>query len=648
MFLNLLISIVCVTHAVDTIDVATVSADRNAAAASLSPVQTITENTIERLGAIELQEAVKLFSGVSIKDYGGIGGLKTVSVRNMGASHTAVIYDGIAISDAQNGQVDISRFNLDDISAISMSIGQEDNIFCSARHLNSAGTLRIESKAPTFSDGPTGINARMTFGSFGTYMPYISLKQKLGSSYALKAAMHGTFSEGNYPFQLKNGLITTTERRINSDVESYGAEGNFYADWKSKGRLKAKVNWYGSERGLPGSVILYTQNAYERLWNRSIISNIMYDNDLGSNWKLHVDAGFTSTYDRHLDTDPAFPAPQDSRYTQNEYSTAVRAQYSPLPGLRFAIAEDIFCNTLSANIPECTVPVRLSSISALSAQYEGRNIKASASLTGTYITESLQTGKAPADRRRISPMVGISWQFYKNMRLRASYKEGFRVPTFNDLYYARVGNLNLRPETARQFNLGFTYSGTYSWGNIDLTADAYYNLIEDKIVAVPTMFIWKMQNVGKVSMYGTDITASVLWKACYWMNIHGLANYSLQYALDTTDPSSKSYMHQIPYTPRHCGNGNFTLETRWLNISYRVTACGKRYVKNQNIPSNEIAGYADHNISLNREFTLGKKQSYRLLVSLEGLNLTDNNYEIIHYYPMPGRSYRLTLRCHFD
>ena len=238
MFLNLLISIVCVTHAVDTIDVATVSADRNAATASLSPVQTITENTIERLGAIELQEAVKQFSGVSIKDYGGIGGLKTVSVRNMGASHTAVIYDGIAISDAQNGQVDISRFNLDDISAISMSIGQEDNIFCSARHLNSAGTLRIESKAPTFSDGPTGINARMTFGSFGTYMPYISLKQKLGSSYALKAAMHGTFSEGNYPFQLKNGLITTTERRINSDVASYGAEGNFYADWKSKGRLK--------------------------------------------------------------------------------------------------------------------------------------------------------------------------------------------------------------------------------------------------------------------------------------------------------------------------------------------------------------------------------------------------------------------------
>ena len=284
----------------------------------------------------------------------------------------------------------------------------------------------------------------------------------------------------------------------------------------------------------------------------------------------------------------------------------------------------------------------------MSAQYEGRNIKASASLTGTYITESLQTGKAPADRRRLSPMVGVSWRFYKNMRIRASYKEGFRVPTFNDLYYARVGNLNLKPEIARQFNLGLTYSGTYDWGNLDITADAYHNLIKDKIVAVPTMFIWKMHNVGEVSMYGTDVTAAVLWKSCGWLNVHASANYSLQYALDITDPSSKSYMHQIPYTPRHCGNGNFTLETRWANISYRMTACSKRYVKNQNIPSNEIAGYTDHSISVNREIILGKKNTCRLHISLEGMNLSDNNYEIIHYYPMPGRSYRLTLRYHLN
>jgi outer membrane cobalamin receptor len=647
MFLKLLVSLCGVVPSGDTLDVATVSSQRNAAVASLSPVRSITEAKIERLGTIGLHEVVNQFSGVSIKDYGGIGGLKTVSVRNMGASHTAVVYDGIAISDAQNGQVDISRFDLDDIASVSISIGQEEDIYCSARHLTSAGTLRIESVKPSFYNGPTEVKARMTFGSFGTYIPYVALKQKIGKHYALKTALNGTISKGNYPFELHNGRLTTIEQRINSDVHTYGAEADFYADWDARGRLKAKVNLHSSERGLPGSVILYTQNAYEHLWDRSLISSLMYDRDLGSQWKLHADASLTNNYNKHLNTDPIYPSAQDSRYIQNEYTFAARALYQIGARWQIVLAEDIFCNTLASNIPECPFPLRLSSISALSTKYEGDRFKLSASLVSTYMTEELAAGNAPSDRFRLSPMIGISWNFHKNLRLRASYKDGFRVPTFNDLYYARVGNVNLRPEIAKQTNLGLTFTGTYDWGSADITADAYYNFIKDKIVAVPTMFIWKMRNVGEVAMYGTDITSVVLWKVCPWMKIHSSANYSLQYALDVTDPESKNYRHQIPYTPRHCGSGSLILETRWANLSYRMTASGKRYDKNQNIPANEIEPYADHSISLNREFSFGKAHNYNIHISLDVLNLADHHYEVIHYYPMPGRSYRLTLKFRY-
>lgn len=647
MFLKLLVSLCCIVPSNDTIDVATVSSRRNAAASSLSPIRTITEPKIERLGAIGLYEVVNQFSGVSIKDYGGIGGLKTVSVRNMGASHTAVIYDGVAISDAQNGQVDISRFNLDDISSVTMSIGQEDDIFCGARYLTSAGTLRIESAKPSFLNGPTEVNARFGFGSFRTYMPYIALKQKISSKYALKAILNGTFSKGDYPFYLQNGKVTTIEKRINSDVKSYGAEIDFYADWENKGRLKAMVNYHCSERGLPGSVILYTQNVHERLWDRELVTNLMYDCDLGNQWKIHADAGFSRSVNRHLNTDPIYPNPQDSRYSQNEYSFAVRSRYDPTPRLQIVLAEDIFCNTLSSNIPECPFPTRLSSISAISAKYAADRFKISASIVGTYMTEKLAVGNTPSDRFRISPMIAASWMIFHGIRLRASYKDGFRVPTFNDLYYARVGNVNLRPEIAKQSNIGLTFSGIYVWGSAEITADAYYNFIKDKIVAVPTMFIWKMRNVGEVTMYGTDITATAIWKTSDWLKIHTSVNYSLQYALDVTDPDSKNYRHQIPYTPRHCGSGNLILETRWLNLSYRITASGNRYDKDQNIPANEIPSYADHNISLNREFIFGKQHKYKIHLNLEALNLADHNYEVIRFYPMPGRSYRLTLKFRY-
>lgn len=641
MFLNLLVSMCCVVFCGDTLDVATVSSRRNAAAASVVPIQSISEGKIERLGTIGLAEAVKLFSGVSVKDYGGIGGLKTVSIRNMGASHTSVLYDGIAISDAQNGQVDISRFNLDDISSVSMSIGIADDIFCSARQLSSAGILRLETSAPSFALSATQVNARLSAGSFNTWNPYVSVKQKLAEDYALTVAANGSFSKGDYPFTLHNGKITSLETRINSDLKTYGAEADFYADWESKGKLRAKVNYLDSERGLPGSVTLYTQNAYERLWDRSMLSNVMYDWESGTGWKMHADAGFNYNFNRHLDTDPAYSSPQDSEYTQNEYSLAARGQYAFADRWKIVLAEDMFINSLSSNVPECPFPVRLSSSTALSAQYTGKQLNVTASLLGTYITEHLKVGVRPDDRRRLSPMAGISWNFYKGLFIRASYKEGFRVPTFNDLYYARVGNTSLKPEIARQSNLGLTYSRTFDWGHMDITADTYYNHIKDKIVAVPTMFIWKMRNVGEVAMYGGDFTAALFWKATDWLRVHCSGNYSLQYALDITDRSAKNYRHQIPYTPRHCGNFDFTFETPYVNISYRMNAVGKRYIKNQNIPANEIEGYMDHCISVNRTFNLDLTSIY---VGFEGLNLSGKNYEVIRYYPMPGRSFRITLK----
>ena len=654
MFLSLLVSLLCVAQVGDTLDVATVSVHRNAAAAALSPVRTISGVEMERVGTVGLYEVLNRFSGVNVKDYGGVGGLKTVSVRNMGAAHTSVVYDGIAISDAQNGQVDISRFNLDDVSSVSMSICLEDDVFCSARHLTSAGVLSLETLWPSFSQGSTEVNARMTFGSFNTYNPYVSLRQRFNAKYSLRAALNGNFSKGDYPYLLENGLITTLEKRVNSDVQSYGAEADFYADWSEGGRLKAKVNVHASERGLPGSVVLYTSNAYERLWDRSLISNVAYDRDFGQRWRFHADAGFSSSFNRHLDTDPAYQEAQDSRYSQNEASLAARAMFMPSSAWRLVLAEDLYCNTLSSNIPECPFPVRLSSVSALSAQYEGASFKATASLVSTYMTESLRSESVSeedthgvAARFRLSPAVGLSWNVFKGFYLRASYKEGFRMPTFNDLYYARVGNRSLRPEIARQTNIGLTFSGTYDWGCVDLTADGYYNFIKDKIVAVPTMFIWKMRNVGEVAMYGTDVTASVRWRLAKWMLLHVSGNYSLQYALDVTDPESKSYMHQIPYTPRHCGGGDVTLEMQWVNLSYKVNAVGLRYVLNQNIPANEIAAYADHGLSLNRTFDFGRNHDYRIYVGLDALNLTDINYEIIRYYPMPGRSFRLTLKSKY-
>lgn len=638
-----MISLCCAVFADDTLDVATVSAQKTAAKEALAPVQSVAGAKAEIMGMTGLHEALHLFSGITVKDYGGVGGLKTVSIRNMGASHTAVIYDGTAVSDAQNGQTDISRFNMDEVESVSMSIGLDNEIFCSARHLSSAGVLYINSIGPLIGSGNTETSARITIGSFGTYNPYLSIRKGMGKASGIKLSANGTFSQGNYPFLLTNGNKVTLETRNNSDVRSGGGEAQFHTDWGDKGQLKAKVNCHFSERGLPGSVILYTGKGNERLLDRSVISNVTYDRELGPYWTFHADAGFNYSYNRHTDASPVYPVPQDSRYRQNEYTLAVRSLYDPDGPWKFVAAEDCFINTLHSNIPECPFPVRTTSITAFSTQYDRSRLHIRMTAAATAMAEKLKDGTS-INRFRISPMIGLNWNLAEELHLRASYKEGFRMPTFNDLYYARVGNRGLKPETARQFNIGAVYENIWNHGWLSGSIDLYFNHIKDKITAIPTMFIWKMRNVGRTIMYGSDIALSGGFRINGDINLTWNGNYSLQYALDVTDPEAKNYRHQIPYTPRHYGNCHLTVLNPWIDLTFKAYVVGKRYAQSQNIPTNEMKGYADCSISAGRSFEFGRRDSYRLRFSIDIMNLGDVNYEIIHYYPMPGRHLRFTLK----
>ena len=170
------------------------------------------------------------------------------------------------------------------------------------------------------------------------------------------------------------------------------------------------------------------------------------------------------------------------------------------------------------------------------------------------------------------------------------------------------------------------------------SADIYYNKSEDKIVASPTMYVWKMINLGEVESKGVDINLQTEMPLNSHMAVLLTTNYSYQHSIDVTDKESKYYRHQIQYTPRHTGTGSVTFENPFVNLTYSLMAVDKRYSLSQNIPDNRIDGYVEQNISLNRTFRLGRTS---LRLQGEILNLEDRTYDVIKYYPMPGRSWRL-------
>ena len=612
-----------------------------------APVQVVDRTAIERLGVQELHEAVKNLAGVNIRDYGGIGGIKTVSIRSLGAQHTGVSYDGIAVSDIQSGQVDIGRFSLDNVEMITLSIGQSDEIFKSARMFASAGTLNITSSRPVFEECGTNVTARMKVGSFGTYNPSLLLEQRIGSRWALGANADWITSKGDYPFIIHDGREPEHLLRKNSDVNTLRAEINLWGFIGASGKFSLKANGLSGERGLPGSVVLYNQDAFERLWDKNGFVQSSYNTAFGEKWDLKGVLKYNYAWSKYYDESQRYPLGfVEDLYTQQEYYGSIATRFKPVKGVELTFAQDLSYNILDSTIPESPFPERSTLLTTLAGKYQGASVTVVASLTNTYITEKVQKGTPAPDRNNLSPALSISWKPFQatNFRIRASYKMGYRAPTFNDLYYLRVGNTNLRPERADQYNLGVTWSGALGkeeFGWLTATLDGYYNSVEDKIVARPTLFIWKMMNVGKVQIAGADLS---LASGIHLGSDHTLAistNASYQYAVDISDPESATWRHQIPYTPLISGAANLAWSNPWVNLSYIISFVGKKYALPLNVERNLIKGYAEQSISASRDFNL-RRVSFRLQGEI--INFTNKMYDIIQYYPMPGRNFRLTLK----
>ena len=135
---------------------------------------------LERLNALSVADALRYFSGVQLKDYGGVGGIKTINVRSMGSQHTAVYYNGIQLGNAQNGQVDLGKFSLDNMEEIDLYHGQKSDIFQSAREFGAAGNVYLTSRRPYFKDNEkVHVHAKMRCGSFALANPSVGVDIKL-------------------------------------------------------------------------------------------------------------------------------------------------------------------------------------------------------------------------------------------------------------------------------------------------------------------------------------------------------------------------------------------------------------------------------------------------------------------------------------
>lgn len=612
------------------------------------PAQNLDGKILQQINAQSIGDAARYFSGVLVKDYGGVGGLKTISVRSLGATNTGIIYDGIPVSDVQSGQIDLSRFSSTFVRSLELNQANPSDPLMPARAFASASVMAISTNTFRPLDfAETKWQAGLKAGSFGLWQPYAGISFSTGKKSMISANVESVFSKGDYPFYIDNGSYSKKSKRSNSEIKSFQGEINFAKQFRDSSELQSKVWGYTSKRGLPGAIIFFNERSAQQLWNEDIFAQTRYRKKINETTHLLVAAKYSHTFTKYLD--PDFLNGQggmDLRYRQEEFY--VSAAISKIIGQHFqgAFSSDASYSHLKANLKNFTSPERWNVWNNLYGKYSISNWQLSGSLLFNHIHDQTKTGTSSSDKNKLTPTLSISFKpkVSSPFMFRFFYKEAFRMPTFNDLYYNFIGYNNLRPEYSRQYNLGTSFSknttGTIS--QVNISADAYYNTIKDKIIAAPNqnLFTWAMLNLGEVQIKGLDVNAEAKGKISPTVNVYARIAYTWQQAQDITNPAIDSYKNRVPYTPDNSGSGLIIASYPQWSASYSLLFSGKRYGLGTNSYSNELPDWATHDISLSRTIPF-KHFETRIKAELD--NITNQFFDVVRYFPMPGRSFKISI-----
>ncbi|MBP6458616.1 MAG: TonB-dependent receptor plug domain-containing protein [Crocinitomicaceae bacterium] len=608
--------------------------------------QRYSKSDLQAFSPEDIGSMTQKFSGVSLKNYGGIGGLKTISFRGITGNHTAILVDGFSIQNNQVGQVDLGAIQSENVESISLSSSVTSSKLAPVSSVLQGNSLVIFTFENSFLVSNQQLRFTEKIGSFGQSDSYLSYKRKMNRGFVSSFMRFRTF-QGDYNYNFKNVSLDYSGKRSNNDLNE-GSAGISFGEILGK-RMKIASNYvyYGSDKGLPGAVILYNESANQRLntqnhqWNTEFIV-------CGSKTSSRFYASLQMNALRYLD--PSYLNSQGG-LTQLYQNKLAQLGYS-------------FNHIFKDSLINWFGGIEHTS-SQLSEVGTGLNPQRqhSQGLTGVSIKKMNYHTSILIGNHQVFNFYKDQWN-YKNafvgavevvgvkqhkwlIQPRLQMKRTFRMPSFGELYYNQIGNVSLLPEIVNQGNIGLTYS--LFKNSMQISFDAYSNLVENKILAIPTknLFVWSMQNVGKVLINGIDVILKKSWKINERSTLDNRMSYSLQYALDYSDISSVTYKSQIAYIPKNTANLDFmyTYNQKW-GVSFTNIVTSERFALNENIDANRLSGFVVSDFNTFYKCAYKKVNEFRLSFTIK--NVFNTSYAYIRYYVMPGVNYLFTLSYEFN
>ena len=584
-------------------------------------------------------EAVRTISGVQLRDYGGLGGLKTINVRSLGSAHVGVYVDGAPLRAVQNMQPDLGRIPMDGIGSVRLSDSPAGR-----RHLPGAGeycsatSIHLDSRAPAPGPSADSLSVKLTGGYPLVSAVSMCHERKWNGNVSSRLSASGSATDGKFRFSPRD--YDTTLVREGADMRYFQAQWQVFGQGKDiLWDIKPAV--YGSRRGVPGPV--YRQaSGYPLSRDRQDDFNASLQGRLTRHFGERFTAGAKARaeYDYMLfrDYPELFPERDGAafRYIMKSIFISASGSYDISDHLRALLCADFSADALDAS-SYASAPLRLTTCAAGSLTASWPVLEASAGMGWNRIRD--KSTLSTLSRHFCAPFISVSYfpSFLPGAKAGLLAKGSGREPSLNELYYTNAGSKALRPEKVSQLSFTASYSHTYDTGTrIETSAGAFCNSTRDKILAVPggSLFRWSMYNIGKVSTSGCDLMARGSFKAAgaRWFPE---VRYSLQSAREEG-------LGQIPYIPLHSGSASLYATFRGWEAGLSAFFCGERFTSSANFAEYRLAPWHTEDVTISKSIP-----SRGISVSMAVRNILSRQYEIIAAYPMPGRSATVSVMKKF-
>ncbi len=589
-------------EAIQFLDEVTVKADRNLEAFSnTQKVSTLTDSILTRSTA-SLTDLLKTNTTIYFKE-NGLGMVSSPSFRGTTAQQTAVVWNGININSQFNGQTDFNTINIRNYNAVSVRSGGGSSLYGSGAI---GGSIHLDNML-TFNTGFNN-NVFIRYGSFNTEDISYTL-QYANEKLSVNAGASYLHSSNDYAY------VNSNLSNKNGQFYNVGTSVNMGYVLNPKNSIAFYSTIFNGKRHFSLVLPSETPTKYHNLNTRNMLEwNGVYGKFVSNLKVAHLYESYKYFANIH-----------SSSFTFGQANTFV-GNYQ----LGFHGFKDIF---IKAGLDATETVGKGSSIVK-----NKRTIYGASLLFKQQIRKFLYeaTFRKEITNNYESPFLfnlGLQYKFSTNYTLNINTSKNFRIPTYNDLYWAGSGNLDLKPETAYQFEIG----NQISLKALSVGLTGFYNNITDMIRWLPAGSNWKPVNTDKVTIYGLEAQLNYLWA----LNNNSRLVFQTNYAY--TKSTDQNTDKQLIYVPYHKGFAQLNYDYHRLSAYWQSNYTGQVFILSDNNPNYIINNYWVHDLGL--EYQLGKQKQFA--VGGQVKNILNKNYQSVSNRYMPGINYNFYLNYNF-